>query len=257
MARPSLYSNLDLRTLDNGEIDGLLDLLFPVHQRIFGGGTPSLFRSQVLQNQAEHSYLQVRINRLGQVIGYCAVHFFHIEQPGRRVCIMRSQAGLLPAYRGGNSLAPFILARLLGYRLRHPATPIHFFATLIHPSSYLQCHRYARQLWPRPEQGLPADVRRVLQDCLSHFGYHAAEAPLPRVVPVGWRTLDNEADHHHWRSSPRPAVRFFLQHNPAYLDGQGLVTLAPVSLLNLLTATSRLARDRLRRRLGLPHAKRE
>jgi hypothetical protein len=42
-------------------------------------------------------------------------------------------------------------------------------------------------------------------------------------------------------------VRFFLEHNPDYQSGNGLVTLIPVSLHGLAISAWRLVLDRVRR----------
>ncbi|MBV8047846.1 MAG: hypothetical protein JO171_11865 [Paludibacterium sp.] len=248
MHASSPYLTLDVKTLTDEEADRLVELLFPVHQRIFDGTDPPLFKQQVLRNRAEHSRLQVRFNRLGQVIGYCAVHFFPIDYADRPASVMRAQAGFLPEYRRGNRTAPFMLRTLLAYRLRHPWRRMYFFATLVHPSSYLVFDKYARKLWPRPSHHLSSDGWHFLQRCLAHFGHPAPPEAAPQVVPVGWRTLDREDDHAFWQASDHPSVRFFLRHNPGYGDGQGLVTLAPVSLANLFSAVGRLLGNRLRKR---------
>ncbi|TDR82832.1 hypothetical protein [Paludibacterium purpuratum] len=248
MRHSLLHITLDLNTLTDTETHLLVDLLFPVQQRIFGGGDPTQFKQLVLQCRADYSQLQVRFNRLGQPVGYCAVHFFHIEHAGRPTSIMRVQAGLLPEYRRGNSMTPFILHAMLNYRLRHPLRQVYFFAMLIHPSSYLLCDKYARHLWPRPARPLSPESWHFLQRCLAHFGHKVQQEAGPQAVPVGLHTLEREADRAFWKGSDKPAVRFFLQHNPGYTDGQGLVTLAPLSLSNLLTVASRLLSDRLQRR---------
>jgi hypothetical protein len=249
MRASSPHITLNLNTLTDAERSQLVALLFPVHQRIFDGSTSQSFKQQVLQCNADYSYLRVRLNRLGEAIGYCTVHFFHIDQGERPASIMRSQAGLLPEYRRGNSVTPFILRTILGYRLRHPRRRLSFFATLIHPSSYLLCDKYARQFWPRPSSTLPAESWRLLRHCLLRFGYQASHEATPQVVSVGLRTLDRDSDRAFWQRSDKPAVRFFLRNNPGYADGHGLVTLMPLTLSNLFTVATRLLHDRIQRRL--------
>jgi hypothetical protein len=64
---------------------------------------------------------------------------------------------------------------------------------------------------------------------------------------VGWRTRDDAFDRASWQQNPRPSVRFFLQENPGYSEGQGLVTMISLAPRTLAATAWRLASDRLRR----------
>jgi CRP-like cAMP-binding protein len=87
-----------------------------------------------------------------------------------------------------------------------------------------------------------------LAELAGAFGLEALDPLNPLVVPVGWRTRDTEVERNYWRSCNKPAARFFVQENPNYTQGQGLMTLVPITGRGLLRSAGRLIADRLQRR---------
>jgi len=135
------------------ERNELAERLFTLHRRIFAGGNGELFRRQLIDNGARDSTLLLQQNRLGETIGYCALHLFEVEHQARTTGVVRIQAGLLPGYRRRNSLIPFTFGHILRHRLRHPLRPLYFLGALIHPA--MPCApntrgsgRHLRRRWP-------------------------------------------------------------------------------------------------------------
>jgi hypothetical protein len=63
-----------------------------------------------------------------------------------------------------------------------------------------------------------------MQEICRAFNEQDLVPPDPNVRMVGWITLDDPEETAFWNSSQHEAVRLFLQLNPGYQKGRGLVT---------------------------------
>ena len=240
-------AQFDPKKLSASAREDLAKALYAVHQQIFEGPGLTEFERRIINPPSCVSSVQVSRNRDGEIVGYCAVHFFELRQHNTTIIVMRAQAGMLRAFRGRNRSMPFTLMKVLAYRLRHPLHPMFFFGAMIHPSSYLLCDKYISHIWPARGQSLSYPHLKLVERCIEAFRLPPVNPSNPRVVKVGIRTLDDDADQHYWSHCDKPAVRFFLEHNPDYQSGNGLVTLIPVSLPGMAVSAWRLVLDRVRR----------
>jgi hypothetical protein len=71
-------------------------------------------------------------------------------------------------------------------------------------------------------------------------------------------TRDSAVDRAHWEASDDASTRFFVQANPGYVNGHGLLTLVPISTPGILRAMTRCSGRRAKKRietaLGAFHA---
>jgi hypothetical protein len=56
----------------------------------------------------------------------------------------------------------------------------------------------------------------------------------PFILDVGWKVHETEEEKSYWLNCQKEDVRFFLRINPNYHDGHGLLTLAPLTVKNLI-----------------------
>jgi CRP-like cAMP-binding protein len=222
--------------------------LYVVHCQIFDGVERDSFAKYVVESKAEQTAIHIHKNAAGSVVGYCAIHIFEKQLHGRTVAVFRAEAGSLREYRGNNMNTAIAIKQFIRYRLAHPARPIFYLGTLVHPSSYIFCAKYADVVWPNREQPIAADIAAFMADLAVAFGLEAVVPQNPLVVHVGWRTRDTEAERNYWRGCDKPAARFFVQANPTYTEGSGLMTLVPVSGGGLLRSVGRFVAEQLRRR---------
>ena len=66
----------------------------------------------------------------------------------------------------------------------------------------------------------------VLAELADSFGLKTTADDHPLVRDVGWRLHDTDKDIERFSSSRRKEVRFYLEQNPGYIDGAGLLYLA-------------------------------
>lgn len=219
----------------------LADELYDVHSRIFAGVNKQSFVKYVVESTAEHTWILLQKSAQGAVVGYFAVHVFERMLRGKLTAIFRAEAGLLSAYRGNNATMSFGLERVLRYMLAHPGRPALYLGSLVHPSSYAMLSRYADCVYPSPAAETPADIAALMRDLAGEFHLEQVDEANPLVYKVGWQTIDSATDRARWQASANPAVQYFVDANPGFAEGHGLLTVVPVSLGGVMRAGARHA----------------
>lgn len=218
--------------------------LYGVHAQIFGGLDFEGFRHYVIDRQAWRSWIWVKRNERGQVVGYHATHAFQLDVQGQPSTVVRMEAGTLPASRGRDLTMVYNCARLLQLWLAAPTRRWCIFAALTHPSSYTFLSHYAPVIWPRHDAATPAPVQQQMEQLADLFGLECVDPGNPMVRRVNWITRETEAERQRWQASRRPNARFYMRANPGYVEGHGLVTLIPMDGAILLRALGRFLAGR-------------
>lgn len=94
--------------------------------------------------------------------------------------------------------------------------------------------RYVHKVYPDRHLEIPTDALRLMTQLALQFGLPAVEEGNPLVRKVGWITLATRQEQDFWRSTPNPYVRFYVEANPQFSEGNGLLTLIPLTLSNTL-----------------------
>lgn len=235
------------KSLPLEERQRLTDALYAVHQQIFDGVEREAFAKYVVESKAEQTWIQVHKNDAGDIVGYFAMHVFEKPLNGVKTAVFRAEAGSLRAYRGSNTNTRFGLALVLKYLLRHPGRPAYYLGSLVHPSSYSVFAKYCGDVWPRREQPVPADLLAFMDGLATEFGLEKVDPAHPLLRQVGWRTRESDVEREYWRQCDKPAARFFIEANPGYVDGHGLVTLVPATASNILSVLRVLSGRALRK----------
>ena len=236
------------KTLSSDARRKLTDALYEVHRRIFAGVERESFAKYVVDSKAEHTWIHLHKNEAGETVGYFALHVFEKHLGGKPTAVFRAEAGSLRAYRGGNANARFALKMALRYLLKHPGRQAYYLGSLVHPSSYTLLAGNFGEVWPRREEQPPPELLAFMDALASEFGLEKVEPACPLVRRVGWRTRETEMERDYWLHCDKPVARFFVEANPGYVEGHGLVTLVPVTVPNLLS----LVRSQVRRKLRQP-----
>jgi CRP-like cAMP-binding protein len=238
MPRITSTEVIDPKSLSAEQRHQLSTALYAVHRQIFDGVKQESFTRYVVESKAEHTWIQVHRNEEGAIVGYFALHIFERQLGGQPSAVLRAEAGSLRAYRGGSITMRFGLKRLLRYLLENPGRKAYYLGSLVHPSSYTLLAHHFGAVWPRAEQDTPPELLAFMDGLASEFGLEAVDAVRPLVRHVGWRTRETEVEREYWQGCDKPAARFFLEANPGYGEGLGLLTLVPLTAANVL----RLAR---------------
>jgi CRP-like cAMP-binding protein len=225
----------------------LIDALYAVHSEIFDGVEREAFAKYVVESKAEHTWIQVHRNEKGALVGYFAFHIFERELEGVSTAVLRAEAGTLREYRGGNVNARFGLSLALRYMVKNPGRKVYYLGSLVHPSSYGVFVKYCGEVWPRRDSPTPPKLAAFMEELAAEFGLRKVDETRPLVRQVGWRTRETEAEREYWRQCDKPAARFFIESNPGYGEGHGLVTLVPATASTVLRVLRALSHQLLRK----------
>ncbi len=244
---------IDPSTLTSGEKDTLISSLYAVHSEIFDGVSRDQFAQYVINSPAKRTKIQLSYGEEGELAGYLAIHAFRPFLNGKECTVLRAEAGLRRAYRGNSSTAGFAVTNLLKSRWDFGG-PLFYLGCLVHPSSYSIFANNAPAVWPALGATIPADLLDLMMRLGEEFHLEMVDPARPLVRKVGWVTRDSEAERRYWQSSELAAVRFYIEQNPGYVEGHGLLTLLPLDLLPMAkmvlnTGTSRLRKD-IKRTVG-------
>lgn len=226
------------------ELDALADALLVVYSGIFAGATREYIVHGLISPKSAFSTILLHRNAEDKIVGYFAIHFFERHFRGVLTTVIRSSVGMLHAYRGRNSNIGWALGVLLKQRLAHPRRPMYGMGSFVHPSSYLQVARYVEEFWPSPEEPVPPDMLDFIVDLADEFQMQRIEGQPPLIRAGSMPTRESEAERDYWRRSANPAARFFVAMNPGYGQGNGLVTMFPITMSILTGIASRIARER-------------
>ena len=228
--------------------ENLHGVLVPFY--VFDGVAKDAFQKYVVDSKAEKTWINVHRNRQGEIVGYFAFHVFERELDGKLSAVFRAEAGTLRAYRGGNTNTGFGLKLGIPYILRHPGRPIYYLGSLVHPSSYCVFAKLFDVVWPSIAHPPPPKILSFMDDLANSFGLERVRPGNPLTRQVHWITRDSEMERNYWRHCDKPAARFFIESNPGYGDGDGLVTLIRVDRHNLGHMLSTFLGERYDRRKG-------
>jgi hypothetical protein len=221
------------KSLSPGERQRLTVALYEVHRQIFEGVELESFARYVVESKAEYTWIQIHKNEAGETVGYFAAHIFEKHLSGKPAAVFRAEAGSLRAYRGGNVNVRFGLMRALEYILKHPGRPLFYLGSLVHPSSYSLLARYFGEVWPRADKETPPELLAFMDELATEFGLERVQPTNPLVRDVGWRTRESEMEREYWLHCDKRPARYFVEANPGYSEGHGLVTVLPLNLANL------------------------
>lgn len=227
--------------------DALVASLYSAHIDIFDGVSRDEFARYVVDSPADETSILVHRDEHDDVVGYFASHTFEAEVDGKPAVILRGEAGLRRRFRGGASNTRFGVAQGLRALLRHPGRPIYYLGCLVHPSSYYNLAKHVRRMWPSRHAPMDEARRQTISRLGDAFGLpRVGDDPLVRHV--GWRTHDSDVERAYWMRCAKPDVRFFVEANPGYHLGHGLLTLVPLTPGTMRSVASAILRERTTRR---------
>ena len=223
--------------MSRSQREALTRELFAVHAQIFTGLSYEEFRSYVVERDAWRTWIYVKSNSQGQVVGYTSIHAFRLLVENRLSTVIRMEAGTLPAYRGRDVTMVYGCLRLLRVWLQHPWRRFCIFAALTHPSSYTFLAHYAPVIWPHAtRREMPPEIAHRMEELAGCFDLERVHAADPLVRHVNWITLETDEERQRWMNSRRRDTRFYLEHNPGYVHGTGMLTYIPFNGQILLRA---------------------
>jgi len=163
----------------------------------------------------------------GEIVGFSTALFYRQVHAGRAFGIYFSGDTIIhPRYWGQRALHNAVFRSLLGWKLRHPATPLYWFLICSGYRTYMTLVRNLPNHWPHHARPTPAWEASLI-DAVSAARYGAAWKPDRGVIahpgpqpvvrhataPVTTAVLE------------LPEVQFFVRANPGHLEGDELAML--------------------------------
>ncbi len=223
---------LVLQNLNPEEKEKLSADLYKLCQQVFGNITYEEFCHLIPQSGAYKTYVMVYRNHNKEVVGFFALHLFYVEVAGKRTLVFRGQIGLLQEYRRSKANMYFVLFIILLYRLRHPLSPVYCFLSIINPSMYAVLVKCLVLATPRYDRKNLSNA--MLIDRLREiFEFDKVEESNSWTTNVRWTSMPSEGEINYWNNSSNPHIKYFLELNPDFKNGVGLITLMPFSWKNI------------------------
>lgn len=231
--------------------------LYKIHLRVFAGLDKEAFDRYVVNSPAQQTRILLYRNREKELIGYFGVHRFEKNVEGRPLVVFRGEVGLLPAYRRKDANLSFWWTEAARFKFLHPRKQVYFFFAPVSPSFYAMAARYTHRVYPGRSLEMPADALGLLTHLAPQFGLPPVEGENPLVRKVGWVALATRQEQDFWRSTRNPYVRFYIDANPGFGEGNGLLTLIPVTIANALLSLFGVGFHALKNKLrtNLTHAR--
>jgi hypothetical protein len=249
--------NIDPSQLSLAQRDQLAADLHAVHCKIFEPISAARFRRYVIAPAARQTWIVRFTDEAGQDIGYAASHAYIVEHSGVRIVVCRSEAGMLPQWRGGGLAASAVARQLIGLRLRFWHRRVYYLGAFVHPSAYRAFLKRTPTLRPSPDRPMSASEQQLVECLADQFELPRVEGRRATIRDVGRVTRDAAS---RTRIGHDAASRYFVAHNPGYGEGQGMLVLVLVpaglvdfcwTLLSLADFVLREQSSRLRGTLGV------
>lgn len=228
---PAISMTLSARVTDPSSLTDIereqfVDELYAVQCDVFDGVERQAFQRYVVDSSARKTEIKSFHDDSGDVVGYMAIHLFDRVVDGVESVVIRAEAGMKRAHRGASSSTSF-MARHAFRQLLTDRRPTWYMGSLVHPSSFMALTRHVSVFWPHPERETPPNIEQAMIELGESFGLEPVDPARPLVRKVGWRTRDSAAERAYWAGCTKRLAHFFVEQNPGYVDGHGLITLIP------------------------------
>lgn len=237
---------IDPRSLSASEREQLISDMYAVHSEIFDGVSRDDFAHYVVESTAEDTKIQVMYGDDRQLAGYVAAHSFRRKLRGELVAVNRAEAGLRRQYRGNSTPMLFLIQRMIKTRWDFPG-PQYYLGCLVHPSSYSAFARTVPTLYPAADVEIPPEIYEFMLKLADEFHLPMVDPQRPLVRQVGWITRDTEAERRYWQACDLPAPRYYLEQNPTYGAGHGLLTMFPIDTLSVAQTALNIGTARVKK----------
>lgn len=220
--------------------------LYPLQEQLFTGVDYEAFRRYVVDSTAWRTWIYLQHSEQGELVGYLAMHTFRRVIDGKRRQIFRMETGKLAAFRGQDLTILRALGRMLLQSVSGLRYESFFFACMVYPASYAMAAKYAPRIWPTLRQLTPPDKQALIFELAASFHLSSVRPEAPYVRHVGWITREN-GPQPRWNAAVNPHAVYFIEENPAFSQGHGLLALMPASLTDICRAVVRLLIGRSKR----------
>ena len=230
--------------MSNTDKNHLTDRLFTIHKEIFEGVSKEQFRKYVIEPDSRLTRIRVYKDREGNEVGYLSFQVFETGKRRRDPLVVRTEVGFLPNFRRYNITLPTLIKDAVKYQLSTLGRKAYFLATPVHPTPYRLGLAQLPEVWPRPDQPTPESIQAVFNQLTNALKIQKSETGSRFTCKVGWKVKESQVLKDRIMSRKDPVTRFYLEHNPDYTEGNGLLMLVPLTFQTYFKGFQGLARKK-------------
>ncbi|MEM7038175.1 MAG: hypothetical protein AAF570_14420 [Bacteroidota bacterium] len=247
MKKIRLSNPIDPKTLNANQLHALTDELYAIHARIFDNVDKAAFRKYVIEPPTYKTKIFRILNTSQDLVGYITFQVFSVKINGKENRIYRTEVGMLPAYRGNNLSLRTLFWESLKEFVRSGFKKSYFVATPVHPNAYCSAARQMRRLYPRPNQPLTQKSNGNMSKISKALGLQPSFNGSHWSQKVGWIVRNSPEQTQRIKNSDDPYVQFYLENNPGYAEGNGMLMVVPIAVDNGVWAVYNMLRKAFRR----------
>lgn len=249
MSKVFRVEKIDPGKLTREERQTISKKLYAIHEAVFSGLDEEEFDHYVVNSPAQDTKLYVYRNKQGEIVGYFGVHRFEKSVKHNPLIVFRAEVGLLHGYRQSNANLSYWLLEATKFKLLHPNKRVYFLYVPVSPSFYAMVAKHTYQVYPKYNQAIPAHMQALMIQLAQQFGLEQVNEANPLVRRVGWVTKVMPHETEYWRCCSNPHIRFYIDTNPNFTKGCGLLTIIPLTFLNLALSLPAIIFHALKKKL--------
>lgn len=223
--------------------------LFAIHTQIFDGVSYEQFKRYVVEPESKVTKIWTIQDLQGMDVGYITYQVFEPRIPTkwwqRSPLVYRTEVGILPAYRKGNLTFKHLFFQNVKGFFKSGCRRSFFVATPVHPVPYKIAAKQVGTIYPYPGKPIPAPVRSLMNSLSETLGLANGAGEFEKKV--GWIVRDSPQRRERILKSKDPITQFYLEQNPGYVNGNGMMMVIPFTLRNGFHSLLNLARRRGRK----------
>ena len=239
------------KTLNPKTKKNLIHELYRIHSQIFDGVDVNDFRKYVVDPPSISTTIRFFINQAGEKVGYITTQVFETETiikgKTQTPFVYRTEVGMLPKYRGNNATLKILFWDFFKGYLKRGMRESWFVATPIHPNPYCSAAKQLFEVYPNPKTPTPRHIFDMMGQLSTSFGIETKGSSHSFQCKVGWIVKNLQEHRSKPEASQDPFVQFYLQQNPAFREGTGMMMMVPFRWMNAYWAVGNMIRKKLKR----------
>ena len=227
---------IDPKALSADSKANLVNQLYHIHCQIFDGVDRDQFCRYVVDPPTLSTRIRFFRNTNGENVGYITTQIFEtkVQKDGyvTKPLVYRTEVGILPEYRGNNIVLRTLLWDCLRGYVRSAKRESWFLATPIHPNPYCVAAKQMYEMYPKPGIDTPQHVKDMMEELSHSLGLEpTGNSTLQRKV--GWIVKNRPERRCQPEQSTNPFVQYYLQQNPTFREGTGMMMVIPFGWMNI------------------------
>lgn len=175
-----------------------------------------------------------RVRKTSEIIGFIGIRYRDIQlNKSRFKTLYWGQGYILPAYRAKKLIQRLQIKLFLQSKSGNPFNTLYFWTDALSYKPYLAMANYLCDYYPNPFKTTPK-IEQALLNCLGETYYADAWDPATGTVHKPSRQVTENSSIIVDKDLENPYIRFYLERNPNYIRGHGLLLMCPLSIKNCL-----------------------